>query len=99
MVKDYGPEEIKAFCSHCKKITLHRYQSFSQAGAEEAPTSGIKALFTGLLEAITTVAMEGEPNRDYQCQVCGTNLTTPDHLDCAPIGQVHHSDDTSGHGV
>ncbi|MGR2871029.1 hypothetical protein [Vibrio vulnificus] len=76
MVQTYGSEETKAFCCNCKKVTLHRYQSFSKSGETE-----INGFFSGLFAAIASALMEGEPTGDYKCKVCGTNLHTPDHLD------------------
>jgi hypothetical protein len=79
MVQTYGSEETKAFCCNCKKVTLHKYQSFSQTA--ESKKSEVNGFFSGLLAAIASALMEGEPTGDYKCKICGTNLHTPDHLD------------------
>ncbi|WP_244663134.1 hypothetical protein [Vibrio owensii] len=79
LVQSYGAEETKAFCCNCKKVTLHRYQSFSQLS--DSGGAEVKGFFFGLFAAIASSLMEGEPTGDYKCKVCGTNLHTSDHLD------------------
>ncbi|OOE38428.1 hypothetical protein BZG06_16255 [Salinivibrio kushneri] len=79
MVQIYGAEETKAFCCNCKKVTLHKYESFSKSG--EATGKEVKGFFSGLFAAIANALMEGEHSGDYKCKVCGTNLHTPDYLD------------------
>ncbi len=79
LVQTYGAEETKAFCCNCKKVTLHKYESFSKS--KETTDTEVKGFFSGLLATIASVLMEGEPTGDYKCKVCGTNLRTPDHLD------------------
>ena len=77
MVHAYGAKEMKAFCCNCKKVTVHKYESFSKS---ESRTEA-KGFFSEILATIASVLMEGEPIGDYKCKVCGTNLNTPDHLD------------------
>ncbi|MDR9829671.1 hypothetical protein RCJ22_29210 [Vibrio sp. FNV 38] len=79
MVQTYGSEETKAFCCNCKKVTLHKYQNFSQSA--ESKETQVKGFFSALLAVIANALMKGEPTGDYKCKVCGTNLHTPDHLD------------------
>ncbi|EGR3203788.1 hypothetical protein DC889_24460 [Vibrio parahaemolyticus] len=73
MVHAYDAEEAKAFCCNCKKVTVHKYESFSKTES--------RGFFSGLLAAIASALMEGEPTGDYKCKVCGTNLSTPDYMD------------------
>ncbi|MGR5396883.1 hypothetical protein [Vibrio alginolyticus] len=77
MVHAYGAEETKAFCCNCKKVTVHKYESFSKT----EPKTEASSFFSGLLAAIASALMEGEPTGDYKCKVCGTNLSSPDYLD------------------
>ncbi|ALM70689.1 hypothetical protein [Vibrio vulnificus] len=77
MVHAYGAEETKAFCCNCKKVTVHKYESFSKT----EPKTEARDFFSGLFVAIASALMEGEPTGDYKCKVCGTNLSTPDYLD------------------
>ncbi|MDP5253445.1 MULTISPECIES: hypothetical protein [unclassified Vibrio] len=79
MPQTYGSEKTKAFCCNCKKVTLHQYESFSKP--EEPQDNEVKGFFSGLLTSISGILMSGEPIGDYKCEVCGTNLHTPDHLD------------------
>ncbi|EGQ7967165.1 hypothetical protein CRN32_05765 [Vibrio vulnificus] len=77
MVHAYGAEETKAFRCNCKKVTVHKYESFSKT----EPKTESRGFFSELLAAIASALMEGEPTGDYKCKVCGTNLSTPDNLD------------------
>ncbi|EJG0691281.1 hypothetical protein C4G81_RS16575 [Vibrio parahaemolyticus] len=77
MVHAYGTKETKAFCCNCKKVTVHKYESFSKSKPKNEETS----FFSEVLATIASVLMEGEPTGDYKCKECGTNLSTPDHLD------------------
>ncbi|MPS33666.1 MULTISPECIES: hypothetical protein [Salinivibrio] len=79
MVQIYGAEETKAFCCNCKKVTFHKYESFSKSGEDTGKE--VKGFFSSLFAAIASALMEGEPSGDYKCKVCGTNLHTPDYLD------------------
>ncbi|MGR5354096.1 hypothetical protein [Vibrio sp. DNB22_19_2] len=79
MVQTYGSEETKAFCCNCKKVTLHKYESFSKS--DETTETEVKGFFSGFFAAIASALMEGEPTGDYKCKVCGTNLHTQDYLD------------------
>ncbi|MDF4559993.1 hypothetical protein P3675_23485 [Vibrio parahaemolyticus] len=77
MVYAYGAKETKAFCCNCKKVTVHRYESFSKS----EPKNEGKGIFSSIVAVIASVLMEGEPTGDHKCKECGTNLSTPDHLD------------------
>ncbi|MDF2156133.1 hypothetical protein [Vibrio sp. CAU 1672] len=79
MAYSYGDDEMKAFCCNCKQLTVHRYESFGKE--EPASETEVKGFFSGLFSAIAAVLMEGTPTGDYKCEVCGTNLHTPDNLD------------------
>ncbi|MCJ2377400.1 hypothetical protein LNL84_11220 [Vibrio sp. ZSDZ34] len=71
----YGSEKTKAFCCNCKEVTLHKYESFSQ------PQKSSESKATGFFASIANALMGGEAKGDYKCEVCGTNLHTPDNLD------------------
>lgn len=78
LVQIYGSQETKAFCCHCKKVTLHKYQGFSSS--HERKDTSVNGFFSGLFAAIASALMEGQATGDYQCTACGTSLHTPDHL-------------------
>jgi len=70
---------MKAFCCNCKKLTSHEYTSFGQEG--KSPDNEATGFFSGFFSVILGSLMEGEATGDYKCQICGTYLHTPDHLD------------------
>ncbi|GIB54973.1 hypothetical protein [Vibrio cholerae] len=77
MIHAYGAKETKAFCCNCKKVTVHKYDSFSKPASKNES----KGFFSEALAVIASVLMESEATGDYKCEECGTNLRTPDHLD------------------
>ncbi|WP_038222777.1 hypothetical protein [Vibrio mediterranei] len=78
-MSQYSTEKMKAFCCNCKALTQHKYTSFGTEGKH--PKNEATGFFSGLFAAILTSLMDGEATGDYKCQVCGTYLHPPDHLD------------------
>ncbi|USD67992.1 hypothetical protein [Vibrio sp. SCSIO 43136] len=75
----YDSSKAQRFCCNCKKVTLHKYQTFGSNGTQpETPSRGF---IMGLLFAIFSSISEGQATGDYKCTVCGTYFSTPDHLD------------------
>lgn len=60
-----------------KKLRFISMRAFQK----KEPKTEARGFFSGLFAAIASALMEGEPTGDYKCKVCGTNLSTPDHLD------------------